>query len=429
MRDFLQKIVVFTLLIALGFLGWRVADLKREAGLLRETVTELEAERRKLATQLAGAQKAPPPAEQKRLRGEVERQTSELRGLKFLKPVTYKEIARDQLAKILVEKVHEIYTPQEIHDYGRSLATLGLVPEGTDLLAAILALYGEQVAAFYVPEERALYTFTESGWTGADRMLLSHELTHALQDQTFDLTTFPLKLKDNDDRVLAAAALVEGDATVLMTRWYADHADPTNILNDLGSMLGQDTATLMNAPLYLRETLLFPYVQGQQFAMAVFGAGGTAGLDKAFRSLPVSSEQILHPEKFLKQRDDPQSVEVAKIEANGWRLIGNNVLGEFGVKILFENSLGATRAEAAANGWDGDRYHVYERGPTGPTALVWRTVWDSEQDAIEFAEAYDAFINKRRAEKPVTTRVKRDGVWVTIEQSADQGFLALVPAR
>src|SRR5207244_1635245 len=102
------------------------------------------------------------------------------------------------------------------------LAALGLVPEGTDVLGVLISLYDEQVGAFYEPEEKALYTFKDLSWTsGLDKMLLSHELTHALQDQSFDLTKFALKVKDNDDLALATAALIEGDATLEMTLWYA----------------------------------------------------------------------------------------------------------------------------------------------------------------------------------------------------------------
>ena len=139
------------------------------------------------------------------------------------------------------------------------------------MLNIIVSLYDEQVAAFYDPDERALYTFNDLVLSSnLDKMLLSHELTHALQDQNFDLQKFPLKVKDNDDLALATSALIEGDATVLMTRWYVENIDPGKMLGDLGAMFGQNTAKLREAPPYMREMLLFPYQEGQQFAMTLF---------------------------------------------------------------------------------------------------------------------------------------------------------------
>jgi hypothetical protein len=302
------------------------------------------------------------------------------------------------------------------------LAAIGLVPDGTDLMAAMISLYGEQVGAFYVPEERALYTFKDQSWTsGVDKMLLSHELTHALQDQNFDLTKFPLNVKDNDDLALATSALMEGDATVLMTRYYAENADPAHMVGDITAMLGQNTAKLREAPPFLRSMLLFPYVQGQQFAMALFSAGGADALNDAFRHPPVSTQQILHPETFLYNRHNPETLTLSRIDSKDWRLIGNNVLGEFGVRCLLEQGLGLFDAQQIAQGWNGDRYNVYVRGTNGPTALVWITAWDNEQHAAAFEDAYKGLVQKHG----LTAESSRDGIRVTIRQSNDDSFFAV----
>ena len=411
------------LLVALGYLAWQNVQLGQQVRVLRETVAQLEKERRELQQQKVDA-KAPAakPEASASVRQEIEQRTSELRGLQFKRPVNYKMIDRAGLREFLIKKVKEQYTDQEIRDYGRSLATLGLVPEGTDLMGAMISLYDEQVGAFYVPEERSLYTFKDQSWTsGLDKMLLSHELTHALQDQNFDLTKFPLKVKDNDDLALASAALMEGDATVLMTRFYAENADPARMIGDVTALLGQNTAKLQAAPPYLRDMLLFPYVQGQQFVMALSVAGGTDALNDAFRHPPVSTQQILHPEKFLHDRRNPESLTLPRLDSKDWRLIGNNVVGEFGIRSLLEQSLGLFEALQVAQGWIGDRYNVYERGTNGPTALVWITAWDDEQHAAAFEDAYKGLAQKRG----VTARSNRDGVRVTIRQSSDESFFAV----
>ena len=412
MKKFFLKILLLTFCVALSYLGWRVLELRRDNDTLR--------------TKLAAPPPAPKPEDQAELRRQVEEQTSEIRGLTFKHPVDYKMIARNELRAVLVGKVKEQFSEQEIRDYSRSLVALGLVPAGTDLLDAMISLYDEQVGAFYVPEERALYTFKDLTFSsGLDKTLLSHELTHALQDQNFDLTKFALKVKDNDDLALANAALIEGDATLEMTLWYAQYTDPGHILGDVAAILKQNVAKLRDAPPYLREMLLFPYQEGQTFAMELYRNGGTAALNAAFRNPPRSTQQILHPERFLTDRHDPVAVEVPPVESPDWRLIGNNVLGEFGIRSLLGGELSAWEAQLVAQGWRADRYHAYERGADGPTAVVWVTVWDSEQSAGEFEDAFKQLGKKQEATARMTTRVHRDGARVTIQRSADPSFFEL----
>lgn len=406
MKKFLLKLVFLALIVASGFLFFRVCQLQREVVVLRETVQLLREEKR--------ARPDPPkPEQQAETRALIEQQTATLRGLSFKRPVTYKSIGRDELRKVLETKLGEMYNPQELRDYERTLETLGLIPPGTNLREAILGLYDEQVAAFYVPEERALYTFKDATFSGnLDKVTLAHELTHALQDQNYDLTTFPLKVKDDDDLALATSALVEGDATVLMAQYYGEHLDVRNMLGDvMTGMMGQKTAKFQSAPPFFRDLLLFPYQQGAEFIMAVTLDGGTNALNELFTHPPVSTSQILHPEKYLHHRQDPEKIELKKLDVPGFRLIGNNVLGEFGIRSLLAQQLDALEAQRVAAGWNGDRYHVYETGTNGPTTLIWTTAWESEQDAGEFEEAY-----RRRA---ATAKISREGKHVRIEAKMD----------
>jgi hypothetical protein len=422
MKKFFLKLAFLILLIALGFLGWRNFELRRERDGLRGEIAQLERERRDLQSKVTSAQRPAKPEQQAEERQRIEQQTSELRGLPFKTPVKYRMIDRADLRRVLVQKVKEQYGEQELRDYGRTLAAFGLVPDGADLLHIIVSLYDEQVAAFYDPDERALYTFNDLVLSSnLDKMLLSHELTHALQDQNFDLQKFPLKVKDNDDLVLATSALLEGDATVLMTRWYVENIDPGKMLGDLGAMLGQNTAKLREAPPYMREMLLFPYTQGQQFAMTLFASGGTEALDAAFRNPPTCTKDILHPDTFPRKRATPERVEVPRLESKDWRLIGNNVMGEFGTRFVLQTALDTFEATTLAQGWNGDRYHVYERGTNGPTGLVWITAWDDNQHAAEFEDAY----KKVAAKRGLAAKSNRTGKHVTIEQSNNDSFLAL----
>src|ERR1039457_6960602 len=426
MKKFLFKLAFLVLFLALGFLGWGHFELRRTWNDLRGEITQLERERRDLQSKLSATRPAPKPEEQAGDRQSIEQQTSELRGLPFKNPVKYKIIDRSELRRVLVDKVKEQYTEQEMRDYSRTLVAVGLVPEGTDLLNVLVSLLNEQVAAFYVPEERALYTFKDLVFSGnLDKMLLSHELTHALQDQNFDLLKFPLKVKTNDDLALATSALIEGDATVLMTRWYVENVDPGKMLGDLGAMFGQNTAKLREAPPYLRELLMFPYQEGQQFTTTLYSSGGTAAIDAAFRNPPTTTKDILHPDKFLQQRATPEHLDLPKLEAGDWRLIGNNTLGEFGTRFVLEQGMGIYDAHVLAEGWNGDRYQVYERGTNGPTALVWVTAWETDPQAAEFEAGYKKIVEKRPATPPTSLRTHRDGKHVTIVQSPDPAFVDL----
>jgi hypothetical protein len=413
MRKFFRDLVFLVLLLVIGFLSWQDFRQRQTVALLRQTIAQLRTELRQRNVPVVQGVSA---VEQENIRRKIEAETSALRGLPFKQAVRYKTMERDALREFLVRKVREQYTERELHDYSRSLIALGLIPEGTDLLSILVSMYDEQVAAFYDPDERALYTFNDLSWSsGVDKMLLSHELTHVLQDQNFDLTTFPLKEKHNDDLMLATASLVEGDATLLMARWYAENVEPGAMLGDLATMFRQNTEKLRDAPAYLREMLLFPYVQGQEFALALFNAGGVEALNEAFRHPPVSTKEILHPEKFLHDRRPPEKVELNTKPHDGWRLIGENVVGEFGLGSLIQQYQGVLDAQHIAAGLEADRYHVYERGPEGPMIFVWRSAWGSEDAATQFQEAYQQIINRRG----LPVEVKRAGNLVTIRQSSE----------
>lgn len=425
MKNAVLKLLVWILLIVVVALVLHNWQLRRLNTALLVTVDELEQERR-AALQTASARPVVTPvASTEEERRAIEQQVSELRGLPFRRPVNYRRIPRAQLRDVLLQEVREQFTPEEARRYGRALEAFGLIPRGLDLMALMIRLYDEQVGAFYLPRERALYTFEDLALTTAvDRMILAHELVHALQDQHYDLTTWPLHVKDNDDLALAAAALLEGDATVLMTQHYAVHAPPTGMWRDLLTMLlGQRTDQLREAPAYLRELMLFPYQAGQRFVLALQMDGGIEALHRAFQNPPTSTEQILHPHKFLRTRDEPVAVTLDVNPPPGWERIASNVFGEFGIRTKLATALPLTEAIDAAAGWGGDRYHVFERGIGGPLAVVWWTIWDEESDAEEFAQAYRRYLDKqgRRA------RVELDGRWVKVVFSEDDEFTTSVP--
>lgn len=415
MKKFLVTVVLVALLAGFGYLAARMLSLSRENAGSGETARGGEDE---------SGRRASKPEESAEVRASIEKQTGALRGLGFKEPVMYKMIERKDLRSVLEQQVNEQYSEAELRDYSRSLVAIGLVPAGTDVLRVLMGLYGEQVAAFYIPEQHALYTFKDQAWTGSmDKMVLSHELVHALQDQHFDVGKLPLKLKTNDDMVLATAALVEGDATVLMMRWYANHAEMGGALQDLLSVFAQNTKALGDAPEFLRESLIFPYQQGERFVSALVTSGGLEAVNRAFASPPVSTEQVLHPAKYLGDRDDPVAVTPGIGAPAGWRRIGDNVLGEWGVRGLLKGRVGMFEAQVAAMGWEGDRYHVYERGADGPLGVVWESAWETEDDARELVAAYEKGLMDGDGKNGWTTKVFRDKTRVVVLKGQASDFV------
>lgn len=350
------------------------ARLRADAEFARRRLALLEGEAERLHAVVKARQEADDLAANRARRQEIEREVEGLRGLKFLRPVDYHEIPRTELPAILRQKLAQQVPDQEFETAGMALAALGVLPAGIDLKKTYLALLGEQIGAFYDQHEKGLFTFTGQPLSMAtNRVVMAHELTHALEDQHYDLTRLPMEAKGNDDRVLAATALVEGDATLVMNRYMAGDLSAATLREALGSALTTDVRQLAAAPRYLRETLLFPYLRGQEFCNALYARGGWEALGEAFRRPPSSSAQILHPELYLADPpEEPVEIRFTATEVERQKPAEDNVLGEFGTRQLLANWLhDNARAQEAAAGWRGDRYLVYH-DPAG-TSYVWKT--------------------------------------------------------
>jgi hypothetical protein len=368
-------------------------ELDREQVLVDRRLSQMLATNRVLKTQIDTITSE---ACFKAVHGEVEKNVSDLRGLSFLSPVNYRRMPRSQLREYMLSKLRSQYAPEEFRDYERALKRIGLVPREVDLVDMVTELYSEQVAAFYDPDTRELFTFDGlSLKDNFERVILAHELVHVLQDQHFDLGKLPLKRKDNDDAALAADALVEGDASHLMNGYLQRFYNANQMFEDLGVLFSQKTDKLFSAPAYLRDIMLFPYQEGEAFVTALDLAGGQGAVNLAYQNPPLSTEQILHPEKYLAgSRDDPRTVMVSLNPSPSWRKAHENTVGELGIRSLLASALGNERAERAAAGWGGDRYVVYDAG-NEQWVLVWKSVWDSRRDAREFFDALEEFFRDR----------------------------------
>jgi hypothetical protein len=346
---------------------------------LRRLVQEREAER---AQQRNG-----------KLRQEIERAVEEIRGLKFKQPVDYEIVTRAEIRGVLSGKLAESATEAEFAAAAWALSRLGLLPEGYALRQSYLDLLSEQLAAYYDQHRHKLIMFAHASLENAqNRVILAHELTHALQDQHFGLARLPLEIKDNDDRALAASALVEGEATLVMTQYQMRSFTLRGLRETVAATFTQNMGQLEKAPRYLRELMIFPYLRGQEFCTALTAGGGYDAISRAYAKLPASTAQIMHPEDYLAAPGEP-AVAVAWSDTafDGEPPAVSNVLGELGTRMQLASLGDDLRAEAAAAGWRGDRYLSFPKHD----ALVWKTAWRNKPEAAEFAAAQRSALTRR----------------------------------
>ena len=390
------NVLLVLALAATAWWGWRERGQLAEDAFSRQRLAFLEDETHRLNGLLSQEQQTQATTAEAARRVEIEKAVVALRELPFLKPVVYRQIPRSELPTILRQKLSQQVPDREFESEGVALIALGLLPKGTDLKKTYLDLLGEQIGAFYDQHSQELYTFSgQSLANSQNRVILAHELTHALEDQHFHLANLPLEAKGNDDRALAASALVEGDATLVMNRYLLGNLSASVLKDSLAGALTTDVRQLAAAPRFLRETLVFPYLRGQEFCQALYAQGGWSALAAAFRRPPSSSSQILHPERFLAvPRQEPLPIEFGDVNAQRQKPIADNVAGEFGLRQLLSGWLqdDAKAAELAA-GWAGDRYLVY--GDTAASSYLWRSVWSSEEAAKQFTAAVRIGWHKR----------------------------------
>jgi hypothetical protein len=364
---------------------------------------------------------APLPPDLERRMKELVGVAEHYRGLRLERPVPWGRVSEAELRREVTSDFEEDMPPARLAAVELSLKAFGFIPEVMDFKAFYTRLLTSQIAGFYDPHRKelaivdrggGLLTKEESARLGADMVhkmedaLLVHELTHAIQDQHFDLN----HLDDPDplsDPGVAELALVEGDATVAMlddlVQMPIEQVPEAQRLIDLlagGADGSTDDASsgmpgdeeLAAAPPFFRDMLLFSYSHGAAFCTEVRRHGGQALLDYAFAvDPPRSSEQILHPEKWFGHRDDPIVILWPDLGAAlaGATKASEGQLGEEGVRILLRSAKpDAAWAAAAAAGWGGDRFAVYVRG--AHRELAWITDWDNEDAARRFQAAMAA---------------------------------------
>lgn len=322
-------------------------------------------------------------------------QLEEATGLRFTSAPKLEERDRDAVREFLEQQFAEQLTPLELAGTEAAYKRFGMLPDTLDLRSFLLDLLTEQVAGYYDPATRVLYV-VKDGPPEIISITITHELMHALQHMHFPLDT-ARALKGDNDRQVALQSMVEGQAVYEQMSIMLGGSDFGMRLpggwDSIREQIRSAQASMpkfASAPTLLQETLLFPYISGAEFTRQFKRARpGAVPYDPP----PASTEQILHPEKYLDSVPDlPTRVSLG--EPRGAQIIHEDNLGEFETRLfLYEHLRDVGGAASAAAGWDGDRYQLVQ--VAGGTGIVWLTVWDDALEAAEFRDRMERMVERR----------------------------------
>lgn len=377
--------------------------------------------------------KAPDTPESRKQRAEaalgrvaaIEPEVAKLRALTFDREVPTKyQLTSDFQAYVRREIAKEL-PPERSRNVSTALTHLGFLAKQVDLATVIEQAAVTQAGAYYDPAAKAFFLVMVPDSNLLLDTISAHELTHALQDQHFDLAKYlPPEGGLDDDAAMARRFVVEGDATLTMLLFAAhsvagDKMTPAVMgvlhkqiegfaklgVDELKSQVKEQSAMFGSMDVEIQKaidamdeippTVLVPlldsYMKGAMVALVAYEHGGWPGVDDLFRKPPESSEQVLHPTtKLFPVRDRPHRVTLAKaVEPE----LANNVLGELQWRIYFE-LWKSPKAVEASEGWGGDRYSVSRRRDGRLIGRI-ATRWDTAADAQQFASAYVATLAAR----------------------------------
>ena len=331
----------------------------------------------------------------------IERRVELIRRLRFRTDPPVRRVTSAQTRRESLAQLDRKYPVAQRHADEETLELLGLVKPGTDLRAVSGSVSGDQVAGYYDTDKKYLAVVQDpSGGAPFVQITLAHELTHALEDQHFDLRDE--NASGVEDGATAYSALIEGSATAVMTDYARRYPNSVSLGDSLTSVLASAGGT--GLPPYVEASLLFPYLRGEQFVDELRRVGGWKLVDAAYARPPASTEQILHPEKYLKV-EQPDRVTLKVPLRAPWRRVAQGSVGEFDTGQLLQ-SAGPAVAEDAAAGWGGGTYELWRNGPLPDPAcpapcakrdalvLAWK--WDSTKDAREFERVLRRAVKRMR---------------------------------
>jgi hypothetical protein len=401
----LAAIVVLLLSVAIvAFLGLRGMGVQIGIGLLDSP------------TPAATATPEPTPSQDPlTVFAQIEGQVQGLRSLPAASIGPPEVITRADLAQKLPGLVEPPMDAVTLHALG--------LPGATDIVALTNELYTAQVLGYYDFDTKRMVLVSDAGLTPAVEITYAHEYTHALQDAAFDSGAAQDKVAGKRDSELALLGLEEGDASTAMVLWAIGHLSA----EEMQGITETPVPDMSGIPAWMVQLLEYPYLSGAEFVGQLYASGGWDAVNAAYTDLPVSTEQVLHPAKYV-AREAPIAVEpldLLSVLPGGWTQASDSTMGEEWLATWLEGiNVEAGAASAAAAGWGGDHLTV-ANATDGSWALGWRIAWDAPIDATEFEAAYMS-VNARA---PFPTRLVHvtDRQTVVLQASSAQ-VLATIAA-
>lgn len=347
-----------------------------------------------LGVKAASSAEAPAPAEDQahadRVVAEALNLVSSVRELSVRANVPGVRLDRKALQAEVEKMLRDEAPPELVAGNTELLFALDAVSASFDLKSTLSLLYGAQLAGFYDPDKKRMVLASDLG-EDAERMTLYHELVHALQDQHYDLGQALDWKPERSDAQAALHSLGEGDATAAMVEVFARAQGltaqelPAELLR-LDSLLMQASPDLSSVPGIILRSLIAPYADGLTFVTAMRKRfGGFSGVDGAWRDRPLSTEHILHPEKYL-AREPVFPVPAIEAPAGFAEPPFRDVMGEQSLRLVFEEWMPAGRAAESASDWGGDRFAIFADGER--RAVLWHLVFDTEPAAARAQLAF-----------------------------------------
>jgi hypothetical protein len=326
---------------------------------------------------------------------------TEITGLKMQHKVPFDLITKDQVNQFLKDRVHEVTTPEDLRIEELGLKKFGFVPQDFDLAKSTVDLLTEQAAAFYDYHKKKLY-ITDWAPSGMRQAALVHELAHALADQHFHLERFIKQGRDDDDLSMARTAVMEGQATWLMSEAIERRAGQSlkgspkavETMSRAMETGGSEYPVFESAPLYFRKTLVFPYTQGMLFQNAVCEKLDQDAFAQVFRRPPVSTQQILHPKKYF-DAVMPTRPALPKFSNHGYKRLVTGTVGEMDHAILIEQYLDERRATELTPHWRGGVYALDENKRERRVVLSYAVEWDNADAARQYFAAYQEVLRRK----------------------------------
>ena len=341
------------------------------------------------------------PAEFVRAADEVLHDMSDITGLPLLTPLKKTLRSRDEIRAYVIRQMNEDKDVAQRYADAKTAEAFGLLPKNFDMDSFMVQLLTEQIAGLYDPKAHEFYI---ADWIplSDQRMVMAHELTHALEDQHFKIESWLKAARPNDDAELAREAFLEGSATAAMVDYILQGTgksvtnlpefDPSMLTGDLGN-----TPSLEKAPAFIKDTLVFPYFSGMTFTAAALKPAGWNSLANVFAHPPMSTQQIMHPALY-KSGHVPDRVTLPAIDGKlgkDWKKLDDNLLGEFGWLEVLKQFLDEARAKPLAAAWEGDRYQLFENQSSKRLLLVTRLHLASPEQTARFFSQYSELLEKK----------------------------------